>query len=342
MSTKNKLLAFLEEDRQCFRSGEEIAARLGISRAAVWKAVNALRTAGLEVDSVPGQGYRLTPGGDWLSEEALRALLPKDAPPLRVLQQLDSTNLEAKRWAIEGAPHGAMVAAVSQTAGRGRLGRSFASPTGGLYLSMVLRPPAQMPPADVVLMTPAAAVVVCRAVAQLCGIQLGIKWVNDLYIGSPGGANDKKGGKDGESSPGGQKKCCGILTEASTSFESGAIEYMVTGIGINLTTPPGAFPEETREIAGSLYPQGKAPVSRAQLAAAIHQGLLRAFATLQSRNFLQEYKDRSIVLGRQVTVMAAQPYPAQAVDIDEEARLVVRLENGTLQPLSHGEISVRL
>lgn len=326
MSTKSELLALLEKQGDAHLSGEEAAARLHVSRAAVWKAVKALRGGGLQVESVPGLGYRLAPGSDVLSADAVAACMPENAPPVRVLEEVDSTNLEAKRWAIDGAPHGAMVVAAAQTAGRGRLGRSFSSPPGGLYLSVVLRPSGQMPASQVVLITPAAAVAACRAVQQLCGVSLGIKWVNDLYIE--------------------KKKCCGILTEASTGFENGAIEYLVTGIGINYTTPQSAFPPEVAPVATALFPADGAhrvpPVPRARLAAAVHTQLLQAFEKLAQKAFLEEYRARSIVLGKEVTVMATPPYQAKAVAIDDEARLVV--ENAAMDrlALAHGEISVRL
>ncbi len=318
MSTKGQLVRLLEEARGGTMSGAEAAAALGVSRAAVWKAVEALRAEGLEVESVAGSGYRIAPGSELLCEEALCAYLPQPAPPLRCFAEVDSTNREAKRWAVEGAPHGSMVVAQRQTAGRGRLGRSFSSPPGGLYLSVVLRPEGEGNP---VLVTAAAAVAVCRAVSRLCGVELGIKWVNDLFC-------------DG-------RKCCGILTEGGTGLETGEIEYMVVGIGVNYATPPAAFPPELRPLVTSLYPEGPPPHPRAALAAAIHGELLGLFAGLSGKGFLEEYRRRSIVLGREVTVMAQPPYQALAVEIDEQAHLVVRRGNGTEEALSFGEISIR-
>ncbi|MDL2293662.1 biotin--[acetyl-CoA-carboxylase] ligase [Ruminococcaceae bacterium OttesenSCG-928-D13] len=330
MSTKSGLLALLEKSRDGVVSGEEAARRLGVSRAAVWKAAEALRRQGVAVESLPGSGYRLAAGSDALSAEAVRAWLDDPDTPLRVLAAVDSTNLEAKRWAIEGAPHGALVVAEKQTAGRGRLGRSFESPPGGLYLSVVLRPsPAQCASAG--LVTSAAAVAGCRAVSALCGIELGIKWVNDLFYGG--------------------KKCCGILTEAVTDVETGAIEQMVVGIGINYTTPEADFPPEVRQVATALFPHShrapvphprRAPVPRAQLAAQVHRELLALFAALPGRDFLEEYRRRSIVVGRPVTVLASPPWNGLATGIDDDARLLVRNEAGDTVVVSYGEVSVRL
>lgn len=320
-NTKSSLLRLLEQNREGYLSGEEMAEGLGISRAAVWKAVKALRARGVQVESAPGLGYRLAPGSDALTLEALRVALEDPVCPARVLETVDSTNLEAKRWALEGAPHGALVVAARQSAGRGRLGRSFQSPPGGLYMSMVLRPQAHQGQ-SAVLVTTAAAVAACRAVSALCGIELSIKWVNDLFLG--------------------EKKVCGILTEAGTGVENGAIEYMVVGIGINHTTRPEEFPPGVAELASSLFPDGHAPVTRARLAAGIVRELARLFSLLPDAGFLQEYRRRSMALGRQVQVLASPPWWGRAVEIDDAARLVVEKPNGERVALSYGEISIKL
>lgn len=320
VSTKSKLLALLEANRGEVVSGEDIAARLGVSRAAVWKAAQALRQQGLEVESAPGSGYRLLPESDLLSREAVAAWLGREDLPLRVLPQAASTNLVAKQWAMEGAPHGALVVAQQQGAGRGRRGRAFASPPGGVYMSVVLRPAEGS--AAPVLITAAAAVAACRAVESLCGLELGIKWVNDLFYQG--------------------KKCCGILCEAGTDMQTGGIEYVVVGIGINYRTKLADYSAPLRDIVTSLYPQGGAPAPRARLVAQVYQNLLALFTQLPGKGFLPEYKARSIVLGRPVTVLAEPPYEALAVDIDDEARLVVQRPDGVLVPLSSGEISIKI
>ncbi|MDL2254266.1 biotin--[acetyl-CoA-carboxylase] ligase [Ruminococcaceae bacterium OttesenSCG-928-I18] len=301
-----------------FLSGQEAAKKLSVSRAAVWKAAEALRAEGLPLEAVKGRGYRLAAKGDFLTEAALQTLLP--GAPVRVLQQVDSTNREAKRWALDGAPHGAVVAAQSQSAGRGRMGRTFASPPGGLYMSVVLRPgPGK---AGLSLLTAATAVAVCEAVQALCGKNLKIKWVNDLYYEN--------------------KKCCGILTEGVAGLESGDFEYLVAGVGINYTTPATAFAQEIRGRAASLYPQGEPAVSRALLAADIHTRLLALFSLLPRADFLAEYRRRNLVPGRRVRVLDTPAYEAQALYIDDGARLVVRTQTGEEKVLLSGEVSVLL
>ena len=201
---------------------------------------------------------------------------------------------------------------------RGRLGRSFASPAGkGVYCSVVLRPP--LPAANAQTATIGAAVAVCRAVQALCGVELAIKWVNDLYY---------KG-----------KKVCGILTEAGTDLESGQLEWLVVGIGLNLTATAEDFPPELTAKAGSLYPGGPAPVSRAALAGAIGRELL---ALCPGFACLDEYRARCFVPGHWVTVCTgSETYAAQALSIDDAGRLVVQREGGRTEALRCGEVTIR-
>ena len=167
--------------------------------------------------------------------------------------------------------------------------------------------------------TVSAAVAVCRAVKKLCGLELGIKWVNDLYYNG--------------------KKVCGILTEAGADLESGQLEWLVAGIGLNLTSRPEDWPEELRPIAGSLYPGGPAPVSRAALAGAIARELL---GLCPAFDCLDEYRARCFVPGHWVTVCAGgESYAARAVAIDDAGRLIVEREAGRTEALCHGEVSIR-
>lgn len=227
-TTRQALLQALSAAEGAYISGQQLAQQLGVSRAAVHKAAAALTAQGYALEAASRRGYRLL-GGDPFCAEAVG---PYPAP-VQLYDTLESTNRTAKLLALEGAAHGTLVLAGGQTAGRGRLGRSFASPAGkGVYCSVVLRPP--LPAANAQTATIGAAVAVCRAVQTLCGLELAIKWVNDLYY---------KG-----------KKVCGILTEAGTDLESGQLEWLVVGIGLNLTATAEDFPPELTAKAGSLYP----------------------------------------------------------------------------------------
>ena len=293
-TTRQALLQALSAAGGAYISGQQLAGQLGVSRAAVHKAAAALIAQGYALEAVSRRGYRLL-GGDPFCAEAVG---PYPAP-VQVYDTLESSNRTAKLLALDGAPHGTLVLTAHQSAGRGRLGRVFESPAGkGVYLSVLLRP--AVPAASAQTATIGAAVAVCRAVQELCGLELGIKWVNDLYYQG--------------------KKVCGILTEAGTDLESGRLEWLA-------------------EKAGSLYPGGPAPVSRAALAGAIARQLL---ALCPAFDCLDEYRTRCFVPGHWVTVCTGtETYAAKALAIDEEGRLVVQRENGRPQALRCGEVSTR-
>ena len=312
---KAEVLSLLRDGE--YVSGEEISRALGVTRAAVWKAVQALRADGCSIDSVPNRGYCLHRPESALSDAAVHALLEGCPWPVSVLPTVDSTNTYAKAQAALGAPHGSVYITGRQTGGRGRRGRTFVSPPGGVYLSVLLRP--QREAAELLWLTAAVAVAIRRAIRDCCPADVGIKWTNDLVIG--------------------KRKVCGILTEAGADIESGQLEWLVVGIGLNLTSRPEDWPEELRPIAGSLYPGGPAPVSRAALAGAIARELL---GLCPAFDCLDEYRARCFVPGHWVTVCTGtESYAAKAVAIDDAGRLIVQREGGRTEALCHGEVSIR-
>lgn len=234
MTTKEKLLALLEDSKGTFFSGEEIARTLQVSRAAVWKAVNALREDGYTIDAATNKGYRLSPDSDILSPQGIRRFLKPEYRDLdlTVLPTAPSTNALVREKANQGRPEGCVIIACEQTAGRGRYGRQFFSPVdSGVYLSLLLRPTAYSPQ-QATCLTAAAAAAMCQAIEAVTGQQPGIKWVNDIFLHG--------------------KKVCGILTEAAVGLETGTLNYMVLGAGVNLYPPAEGFPEEIQSIAGSV------------------------------------------------------------------------------------------
>ena len=239
-----------------------------------------------------------------------------------IYDELESTNQTAKKEAMMGeAGHGAFVIARSQTAGRGRRGREFYSPADtGLYMSVILKPQGTIH--DSLLITTAAAVAVYRAVAQLCGIQLDIKWVNDLFY---------KG-----------KKVCGILTEAVTDFESGNIEFVVVGMGLNLYLDQENMPAELRNIAGALYEtkEDAEQTDRNKLTAMIVNELRKETADLK---LSPDYVTHNMIPGHQITITDGNSSrQAFALEICRDGRLKVREENGQETILSFGEVSVSM
>lgn len=331
MTTRESVLAFLEANKGGSVSGSAIAEALGISRTAVWKAVRALAEEGYPIDAANKKGYCLRRESDLLSAQSIRPHLRDGRfwPDIQVYPLLDSTNLRAKELAMQGAPSGTVILAEEQNAGRGRLGRSFASPKGsGIYLSVILRLQDELEIS--LLTTSAAAVAVCRAIRGLTGLEPQIKWVNDVYLNG--------------------KKVCGILTEASMDFESRTLDYLVLGIGINVLDT--ALPPEVAAVATSLQRElGGAILSRSELVGRLLNELQEVLGGLAERSFLPEYRERSLLLGQAVDVITwgaggpagAAPLrePGTALSIDEQARLIVRMDSGELRTIGSGEVSVR-
>lgn len=322
MSTKSDIIAALEQAGGAWVTGGGLAAALGISRTAVWKGVESARRDGFQIESVTGRGYRLITAGDTLSRESIALYLDDPAQAERILvePELDSTNNRAKQLALGGAPDQTAVFALRQTGGRGRKGRGFFSPPGGIYVSLVLRP--SLAPEQSVLITTAACVCVCRAICKVTGAQPQIKWVNDLFLNG--------------------KKICGILTEAITDMESGTIGSIVVGIGVNYCLTQEEIPPELREVVGSVIEQGAAHPPRGQLAAEILNQMAGLEQMVRTRDFIPEYRARSMILGCPVRVITPLgEYNAIAEDIEEDGALRVRKPDGQAARLRSGEVTIR-
>lgn len=320
-TVKSGILEILEQNRGAFLSGEALAETLGCTRAAVWKGVTALREEGYAIEAVPNRGYRLSPDDSRLSAEGLRLYLKAPQAMIRVCEQVESTNQAAKLAALQGeAGHGAIVAAMEQTGGRGRRGRGFFSPKdAGLYFSVVLQPTRSL--RESLLITTAAAVSVYKAVLRVCGISLGIKWLNDLY-------------RDG-------KKVCGILTEAVTDFESGDIEFAIVGIGLNLYKSAD-MPAELQEVAGALYDtrEEAQKMDRNRLVAEIVNTLLEEIGDLK---LSPDYMNHNLVPGREILLTeGGSTRRVHALSICSDGRLLVQEPDGTEKRLSYGEVSIHV
>lgn len=320
MSTRNDVLSALMAETAPI-SGERLARRLGISRNSVWKAIEQLRREGYAIEAGTNRGYRLSGLSDRISEPEILRWTTTDeiGRRLEVHDRLDSTNTRAKLLAAQGAPHGYLVCADSQDSGRGRFGRAFFSPErSGVYVTYVLRP--KVPAERAVMLTSLAAVAVAQAVEAVSGLAVGIKWVNDLYVN--------------------RRKLCGILCEASMDFESGMLDYAVLGIGINVARM--AFPEALQDIATSIGNEAGMDVSRSRLIAEISNRLEALYPELETGAFMAENRRRSIVIGKDVTVLRGdERIPAHVLDIDAQGRLVARTESGVMR-VGAGEISLKL
>ncbi len=364
MSTKSTILQILSSSKDgAAVSGEELAQQCGVSRAAVWKAVNALREEGFEITGTTNGGYVLD-SSDVLTTEAVSSAFNAGFPQfagarIEVFKEIDSTLSQAKRWLSECGslrtadgeltPAGknysnAVIVAEKQTAGRGRSGRTFVSPARtGIYLTVIYAPKGGI--TDPAKITAFSAVAVCRAIKKLYDIQPSIKWINDIFYNG--------------------KKICGILTEGTTNFETGIIEAAVIGIGVNIEDNAEAFDGELSKVAGGLLGGTAAreggtgtkagctgtsnatlhSVTRAQLAAQIAGETLQVLSE-PADQVIAEYKVLSFIIGREVEVhtlidSAQGIYKATAVDIDQNAALVVQLPDGTRRRLISGEVSLK-
>lgn len=258
---------------------------------------------------------------DFISTCGIKKYLNNKDRDIYCHDEIDSTNTAIKLLAKENASEGTIVATEMQTAGKGRLGKSFFSPRGcGVYFSILLRP--QIPPSDSVFITVAASVAVRRALISLLGIKTQIKWVNDIYFSG--------------------KKLCGILTESVLS--SASLDFAVLGIGINIKSPEGGYPEEFAykttnicEIVSSVPDDFKN-----KLIAEVVNQFEKIYKELESKSFVEEYKEASCILGEKIQILSGSHKGkfATAKDIDENAGLVVLLDNGEMVTLSSGDVSI--
>ena len=308
MKTADKVLDLLEKNRGKAISGERLAEVLGISRAAVWKHIKALKEEGYEISSVSNKGYELMDSGDVFSTKSVMDELigeeygykGKIKLEAEVRDEVTSTNALLKDMAADGADEGRVLIAKKQTAGRGRLGRNFFSPKNGIYLSMLLKPDMEFRK------------------------DTGIKWVNDVYLEG--------------------KKICGILTEAVTDVENGKLSYAVVGIGVNITKPSDEnFPKELRDIAGFVYDGEEPPKGiMSKLAASIIKNYFKYYEKLPEHSFMEYYKKHQTLLNKDIFIITPEgSVKARALGVDDKARLLVKYEDGKEEALFTGEVSVR-
>lgn len=320
MSTKEEVLNLLRK-KSGFVSGEELSEHLSVSRTAVWKAINALRDEGYTVQSATNRGYKLVASPDAVTRQEFESGLKTDvlAKNIFCYNSIDSTNNEAKRQAMNGAPNGSLFIAEQQSGGKGRLGRTFLSPPGtGLWFSVLLR--SELIPEHITNVTLQAGLAVCNAIRELTGYPAMIKWPNDVVIGG--------------------KKVCGILTEMAAEIDR--VNYIVVGIGINVNIP--SFPEELSAKATSLLLEMGENVPRIRLLQEVLSKLEKLLTnqTDESGAFLDEYRTLCVSLNRKVGFNRnGIPLTGTAVDISPDGELLVRLEDGSIVPVFSGEVTVQ-
>ena len=319
---KGEILKLLKET-DGYVSGQELCRRFGVSRTAVWKVINQLKEEGYEIEAVRNRGYVLKGAGDVLSEAELLSCLETEWAGGRIVyfDATDSTNVQAKRLAEAHAPHGTLVVSDRQDGGKGRRGRSWASPSGvGIWMSLILRP--EIAPSSASMLTLAAALAVREGIQEETGLSPLIKWPNDLVLNG--------------------KKICGILTEMSTELME--IQYVITGIGINVNQRE--FPPEIRDTATSLSLEAGRSFRRSSLIAAILKAFEKDYeAFLKTGDLsllLEEYNACLVNRGKEVCILdPSGEYRAVAEGIDESGSLLVTLPDGTRREIISGEVSVR-
>jgi len=322
--SKEAVLRLLTETFD-YVSGERMSACLGVSRAAVWKYIDALRESGYEIEAKTRRGYRLRACPDTPTGEAIRPLLASEGfcSEIIYLDEVDSTNSYLKRLAADGAAHGTVVIANAQTGGRGRLGRSFVSEPGkGLFFSLLLRPEGEAA-RNLTTLTSLTAVCVCEAIAAVCDVEPCIKWVNDILVGD--------------------RKLCGILLEMGMVAELRQVDYVVAGVGINVHYQAEDFPSEVRDRVTSLSMLTDKPVSRAGLTAALIDVLAQMYGSLaEPGDYVERYRALCTTIGREIRILRGdESRPAKALGIADDCGLIVRYPDGGEEILYYGETSIR-
>ena len=319
---KTEIIRMLK-DCDGYLSGQELCRRLSVSRTAVWKVIRQLQEEGYRIEAVPSKGYRLLESADVLTKAELESCMMGRRLGGKVFfyEKTDSTNCRARELAEQGVAEGTLAAAECQEAGKGRRGRSWSSPPGtGIWMSLVLRP--ELEPSRASMLTLTAALAVTAGIRKVCGLEPQIKWPNDIVLSG--------------------KKVCGILTEMSTELE--AIRYVILGIGINVNME--AFPEEIAATATSLFFETGTRWKRSELIAAVMQAMEgyygRFLQTGDLSGLMDEYMAQLANQNRQVQVLApAGAYGGICRGINAAGELLVEREDGTVEQVMSGEVSVR-
>ena len=304
-------------------SGQELCNRFGVSRTAVWKAINQLKEAGYEIEAQQNKGYRLMAAPDLMTEAEIKSLMHTDWVAKEVLyfDTIDSTNTKAQELAEKGYPSGTLVVADKQESGKGRRGRSWVSPSGtGIFMTLMIKP--DINPNNASMLTLVAALAVAKAITSVTGEEAMIKWPNDIVVNG--------------------KKVCGILTEMNAQFDY--INHIVVGIGINVHNE--SFPEEISQMASSLMIEaGGKRFHRAQIIAetmSYFEQYYDTFLKTQDLSALvREYDKLLVNRNKSVRVLdPKEPFDGKAMGITFKGELIVDTwESRKL--VSSGEVSVR-
>lgn len=310
-------------ESETYVSGQQICEKFGVSRTAVWKAVNQLKEEGYEVEAVRNRGYHIVDSPDVITAEELKSQIDTQWAGQHICyyEETDSTNIRAKQLGEEGMPHGTLAVADRQSAGRGRRGRGWETPKGcSICMSILLRP--EIPPVKAPMLTLVMAQSVAEGLKEATGVDVQIKWPNDIILN--------------------KKKLVGILTEMSTEIDY--INHVVIGVGINVNMTD--FPEELKEKATSLKIEMGHSLKRSPIIAAVMRSFEKNYAffleTGDLKPIQEAYNNLLVNREKEVRILGAkEEYNAFALGINEAGELLVRRENGTVEAIFAGEVSVR-
>jgi len=323
MTTDTKILNALRSNANGV-SGAELSQELRVSRAAIWARIEELRQLGYEIEASPHRGYRLLNTPDMLHADDLLSRLGKIkvvGRDIRVFEQTTSTNDVIEKLARDGVEEGVVVFAESQTRGRGRLGRTWASPRRkGLWFSVLLRPAFR--PQETTQLTVAAATALWRAIRNETGLHPDVKWPNDLLLRG--------------------RKVAGILTELTAELDR--VKHIILGVGVDVNLGTVDFPSDVRKLATSLKIESGQAVSRADLAVEILRELDRDYARVCTGSFASvadEWETNCTTLGRQVTIQTGnRRIRGRAESLGEDGALLLRTEHGHLERVIAGDVTV--
>lgn len=321
MKTKDIVLRELEKNRANYISGQELAEKLNISRTAIWKAINTLKESGFQIESQTKLGYKLLEKDDKLSEEGIRKGLREELKDIDIIvyDEIDSTNTEAKRRLYSSdVKDFTVIVSDMQKGGRGRTGKSFASPKGsGVYFSIILHPKDFYDFSYFDLTTVKAAVAVVEGIKEATGKVAQIKWVNDLFING--------------------RKICGILSELDADFESRSVKSVIVGIGINVNDPKDDSFKDLKDIAGYIGTD----VIRNEILSSILNAFYENNYEKKDKEIIEYYKTHSLVIGKDLTFeLNGKKYTAKGVDINDKGNLIVDTGEKRIT-LSSGEVSIK-
>ena len=324
MTTDAKILSALRRAGEGSVGGAELSTALGISRAAIWARIEELRNLGYDIEASPHFGYRLLSSPDVLHADDLISRLGGIrvvGRDVRVFQQTTSTNDVVEKLARDGVKEGVAVFAETQTGGRGRLGRTWMSPSQkGLWFSVLLRP--DLRPQEATQLTVASATALVRAIQVATGRKPEIKWPNDILCGG--------------------RKVAGILTELAAELDH--VKHVILGIGINVSQVPADFPAELRRSAASLRMATGQAVSRPELAAAVLRELDADYARIcagQFNSVADEWEANCSTLGRRVSIrVGSAVLTGRAESLSEDGALLLRTDHGHLERISGGDVTL--